>query len=410
MGLIVDTCLHPEYEHRSASGIPIRAFKSPIGQSQAKEVNGPVPKETRPSRALLIGINYEGTSAQLKGCQNDALDMKNLLMRQYGFRESNIRILLDRSGYEYPSRDNILSAARWLVDGATPGDCLFFHFSGHGAQQEDPNCMEEDCMDETICPADFMRAGQIVDDELFDVMIRPLPSGVKMTAVMDCCHSGTGLDLPFTYSGGTGYWGSTGSSGWTCDDNPCHSEGHVVLLSGCADDQTSADVQSVYQRPRGAMTEAFVETLTANPCPTYPEFLRGIRDRLSAHGHSQRPQLTSSQAFDLSQTFEVSGGICPNLNPVVGRQQNKVKYPKRDWLAGTGDPLGDILMGAVLLDLATDPGFGMGMGGLFGDGYGDGGYGGDGGMVPADGGYGGGFDDGGGGGFLDMGGGDDFDW
>jgi metacaspase-1 len=30
-------------------------------------------------------------------------------------------------------------------------------------------------------------------------MVRPLPMGCRLTAVMDCCHSGTGLDLPFEH-------------------------------------------------------------------------------------------------------------------------------------------------------------------------------------------------------------------
>lgn len=31
-------------------------------------------------------------------------------------------------------------------------------------------------------------------------MVRPLPPGCRLTAVMDCCHSGSALDLPYIYS------------------------------------------------------------------------------------------------------------------------------------------------------------------------------------------------------------------
>jgi hypothetical protein len=34
---------------------------------------------------------------------------------------------------------------------------------------------------------------------LHDILIRPLQPGVRLTAVFDCCHSGTALDLPYTY-------------------------------------------------------------------------------------------------------------------------------------------------------------------------------------------------------------------
>jgi hypothetical protein len=37
----------------------------------------------------------------------------------------------------------------------------------------------------------------ISDDELFELIVRPLPSGCRLTAIFDCCHSGSALDLPF---------------------------------------------------------------------------------------------------------------------------------------------------------------------------------------------------------------------
>jgi hypothetical protein len=57
--------------------------------------------------------------------------------------------------------------------------------------------MEEDGYNETICPVDMR---QIVDDELWSCLVYSLPSGVRLTAIMDCCHSGTGLDLPFVWT------------------------------------------------------------------------------------------------------------------------------------------------------------------------------------------------------------------
>ncbi len=57
----------------------------------------------------------------------------------------------------------------------------------------------DDGMDETICPQDYQRAGMITDDELFGLIVAPLPAGCRLTAIFDCCHSGSGLDLPFMY-------------------------------------------------------------------------------------------------------------------------------------------------------------------------------------------------------------------
>lgn len=38
-------------------------------------------------RALLIGCNYPGTDAALKGCVNDVLNMKEVLINYKGFDE-----------------------------------------------------------------------------------------------------------------------------------------------------------------------------------------------------------------------------------------------------------------------------------------------------------------------------------
>jgi hypothetical protein len=81
-----------------------------------------------------------------------------------------------------------MRALQWLMTDLRFGDSLFFHFSGHGSQQRDPTGMEEDGKDETILPVDFQRAGQITDTELHRVMAAPLPEGVVLHAVFDCCH------------------------------------------------------------------------------------------------------------------------------------------------------------------------------------------------------------------------------
>ena len=59
---------------------------------------------------------------------------------------------------------------------------------------------EKDGFDETLVPLDFGSAGQIRDDDLFNCLVRPLPEGVFATFIMDCCHSGSVLDLPYTFA------------------------------------------------------------------------------------------------------------------------------------------------------------------------------------------------------------------
>lgn len=35
---------------------------------------------------------------------------------------------------------------------------------------------------------------------MHEIMVNPLPAGCRLTAIMDCCHSGSALDLPYIYS------------------------------------------------------------------------------------------------------------------------------------------------------------------------------------------------------------------
>jgi len=104
-----------------------------------------------------VGINYFGSSGELRGCINDVKNIEQLLTQTYGWSKSCIRILTDdsRDRNAIPNKENILQGLRWLADGCSPGDVLFFHYSGHGAQQVDPNGYEEDGMNETILPGNI---------------------------------------------------------------------------------------------------------------------------------------------------------------------------------------------------------------------------------------------------------------
>ena len=42
-----------------------------------------------------------------------------------------------------------------------------------------------------------MQAGMIVDDELNTFLVNPLPQGCRLHAIVDACHSGSVLDLPY---------------------------------------------------------------------------------------------------------------------------------------------------------------------------------------------------------------------
>merc|ERR1712151_1187548 len=134
----------------------------------------------------------------------------------------------------------------------------------------------------------------LTDDQIGDIVVKHLPEGVRLMAVMDCCHSGTGLDLPFQWAG----------RGWKEETNPYHSRGDVQLFSGCEDEDTSADALSPSGAAGGAMTTAFCDLLRSGHVGMpYHMLLERLHDIMRQRGFAQRPQLTSSQQFNHDRPF-----------------------------------------------------------------------------------------------------------
>ncbi|CAO3692819.1 unnamed protein product [Rhizopus stolonifer] len=75
-------------------------------------------------RALLIGINYFGTSAELKGCINDVHNIRDFLTTMYSFRVDDMVILTDdqQNPQSIPTKQNMIRAMQWLVHDARPND------------------------------------------------------------------------------------------------------------------------------------------------------------------------------------------------------------------------------------------------------------------------------------------------
>lgn len=109
-------------------------------------------------RAVLIGCNYPGTKAELKGCINDVRRMHRCLLDRYGFPEENIMVLIDTEGSadSQPTGKNIRAALSDLVASSQPGDVLFVHYSGHGTRLPAENDDNDDTgYDECIVPTDM---------------------------------------------------------------------------------------------------------------------------------------------------------------------------------------------------------------------------------------------------------------
>jgi len=154
---------------------------------------------TGTKRAVLIGINYVGQEGALSGCHNDVLNMKEYIINVHGFKEENIEVLMDDGAHTDPTKDNIMAAYDKIAKDSKSGDVVFCHFSGHGGKVKDDNGDEDDGYDETLIPIDYKSAGQIKDDDILKRLVIPMAEGVFATCVMDCCHSGTVMDLPYIF-------------------------------------------------------------------------------------------------------------------------------------------------------------------------------------------------------------------
>ena len=186
--------------------------------------------------------------------------------------------------------------------------CAFFHYSGHGIGFADSGKgdKELDSRDEFIVTGDNKK---IQDDYLHKLIVDNIPDDCVLFAVMDCCHSGSILDLPWR-------WEPRGAGG----DGELHVEGVLtspgvtIAISGCKDSQTSADI---YNREEGQSEGALSGTLyrvmeTLPGMKSWVEYdgkslasiMSEVHTKLRAGRYAQRPQLSCSLKLGKDTTMK----------------------------------------------------------------------------------------------------------
>lgn len=213
--------------------------------------------------SLHIGVNrvdphhYGGWSGDLAACEADAKCME-AIAKASGHRT---RVLLT----EAATRASVIDAIRDSSGRLTAGDIFLLTYAGHGGQVPDANGDEPDAADETWCLYD----GELIDDELWELW-KGFAAGVRVLVLSDSCHSGTvtrdgrgmldvnaiaselrafGIEKPTyrfmpqavalrTYRANKAFYDALGQSIPAEQGAPAAT---VRLISGCQDDQTSAD-------------------------------------------------------------------------------------------------------------------------------------------------------------------------
>ena len=231
-------------------------------------------------KAVLVGINYEGTQNKLNGCVNDVYKLRDLLVSKFDYQAKNIKLLLESEA----TRENILSEFTNLVRNAQEGDHICFTYSGHGYFQSDfmkPD--EQDGKDEVIVTVDNFA---IVDDEFKVILQQNLKKNVSMFALFDSCHSGSVLDLRYNYFDNA------------VDPHSIDTPGQVILLSGCKDSQTSLDA-FIGDKFNGVLTWVFVEALSMGGSGTWAGLYQHIKKVMANNKVEQIPQLSSGRYLDV---------------------------------------------------------------------------------------------------------------
>lgn len=165
---------------------------------------------------LFVGINeYPRADDRLYGAVNDATKLRQQMIKDFGFAESDTKALTDLAATRKAIIDNI----KIYQQQAKTGDLFFFTYSGHGtlfpdalsadideSEKKSVNILLPglrlkiplDFYDSAIVPVDSDDGKEgrawknlILDDELYELFSAFTQKQVQVIFLSDSCHSGT---------------------------------------------------------------------------------------------------------------------------------------------------------------------------------------------------------------------------
>eukprot|EP01004_Peranema_trichophorum_P002281 NODE_1351_length_1999_cov_74.437100_g1143_i0.p1 GENE.NODE_1351_length_1999_cov_74.437100_g1143_i0~~NODE_1351_length_1999_cov_74.437100_g1143_i0.p1 ORF type:complete len:313 (+),score=83.22 NODE_1351_length_1999_cov_74.437100_g1143_i0:900-1838(+) len=167
--------------------------------------------------------------------------------------------------------------------------------------------------------------------------------------------------------GGGANYGSAGAAGFSQDGKRAV-PGDVFMISGCKDEQTSADVSNVgqFQLPAnsgpggagGACTSAFVSMMYQQPDITMLDLLEGMRKSLSQRNFTQIPQLSTTRVISMTDKFALIGGGAPlgglNQSAVTAGQKSVTNNTSVVSTANSGNRGAPAILSQPIGKLPTD--------------------------------------------------------
>ena len=257
-------------------------------------------------KVVSIGINqYSNPAWNLNGCMPDLMMIQQAIApkyTKYNLDANSHRMLADNRATDA----GIVQRLKWAVSGLMDGGLALIHYSGHGSQVADRNNDEVDGKDEILCPYNMsFDRGYISDDTIAEIFSQANPNA-KIVFIADCCHSGTiardiGNPHPPPYK--SRFIQPPADIAFRTIANPQmsvrklangNSNAKCISISGCRDDQTSADAYFYDRRSyHGALSWALAKTLNrADRGITYRELVKQAIHHIKEYGFGQDPQLS----------------------------------------------------------------------------------------------------------------------
>lgn len=276
--------------------------------------------------ALLVGINdYKSNDiSDLRGCENDVMQVKNLLVGKFEFPDTNVITLLGTQATHAQIvkaiKEHLIDKAKAYKEATGKKAIVVFDYSGHGSQVPDTSGDELDGRDETIVPQDSLKPeDDITDDELNGLFTELAKVTDNVTYIFDSCHSGTvtkGTGQPRIVERNLPPVAARGTGGDT-EENTA-----FALITGCRSDQRSYEFE---ENGKFYGTLTYFLTRIANASGDEGLTYRDLMDQLRqdvGHARPQEPQLFGAkidsflfgEANSVAQPFVL---VNPDNNEVV---------------------------------------------------------------------------------------------
>ncbi|MBP6416823.1 MAG: caspase family protein [Chitinophagaceae bacterium] len=291
-------------------------------------------------RALIIAIDkytpppgtqIPGTARSvfndLDGCINDARSIHSIITSRFQFKTEKVDTLYNDAATRVGIEKEMLA----LLDKSNPNDIAFIYYAGHGSRVPNSLSEEVDKIDESMVPSDTWKPGveDLRDKQLAGIYNKFIDKGVKLTVIMDCCHSGSlsrGPNDPgrFRFIADANYDAKDATKPIVPETRP---EGTFLIISAAQDNEYAQEQRDENNTPHGAFTIAFIQALQQQSVnASVLNLFTSIRAILKSNGKKQEPVLGGSTLRQQQTLFGIEKGTIPDksLVAVSGIDRNRV--------------------------------------------------------------------------------------